>query len=148
MRPFQASDVEHLQPQREQASELASIGDWRVTICQAASCGPAWTVWLDERAIACAGVALRWTGRATLWAVLEDDIPVRCWLALHRAVLARIPPLLELGVRRLEAEAQCGFEPSRRWLRMLGFEEEGLMRRYGPGGEDFYRFARLLEFVP
>jgi hypothetical protein len=49
-----------------------------------------------------------------------------------------------LGVHRVEASTAVGWLPGRRWLEMLGFECEGVMRAYGPDRRDFFRFARVL----
>jgi hypothetical protein len=142
VRPFQAGDEALLQPQHQQALEMVSIGDWRVMVRDAASHGPAWTGWQGDQVVGCAGVTLRWHGRAHAWCVLAPGIPKSAWIGIHRAVLTRLPQLrTELELIRLEAEAMRGFLAGDRWLRMLGFEFEGVMRCYGPGGEDFGRYA-------
>lgn len=143
IRPFRPEDVDQLQPQYAQEIELASAGDWRHMTRFAAEVGPAWTGVLDGRVIGCAGFAMRWKGRASAWCIIGADVPRGAWLSIHRGVVARIAQLPALGIWRLEAETMHGFIEGARWLRLLGFEHEGLARGYGPGGQDFGRYARV-----
>jgi RimJ/RimL family protein N-acetyltransferase len=85
-----------------------------------------------------------WAGRAEAWAFIAGDVPRRAWPALHRAVMRTLDSVAaELGLRRIEASCAHGWPPGRRWLLLLGFEEEGLARCYAPDGRDFWRFARI-----
>ena len=143
IRPFQPGDVDALELQHQQLAEFVTIADWRGMIREGARRGPAWTGWLDGRVIGVAGITLHWQGRAQAWCALAPGIPKPVWVGIHRAVATRLAQLRELGVVRLEAETMRGFLAGDRWLRMLGFEYEGTMRCYGPGGEDFGRYARV-----
>ena len=144
IRPFEPGDVMQMRPQVRQQTELVSMGDWQATLQEAARCGPAWTGWLNSEPIGCAGVVLRWPGRAFVWCLIGEGIPKPAWIGLHRAVLARLTPLRELGVRRIEADVLNGFAAGRRGVHLLGFDDEGLMRCYGPDGADYRRCALLL----
>lgn len=141
--PFAPEDLEQLEL-TEAALAVLGRDEWRPMLRAAAAAGPAWTGRLEDRVIGVAGIALHWRGRAAAWCMLGRDIPKAAWLSIHRAVAARLAQADALGVRRIEAETQFGYPPGVRWLLMLGFECEGAMRQYGPNGEDFLRFARIL----
>lgn len=145
--PFDPADLAGLVPQHAQALEAVGVADWRAMAACAASQGPAWTGRLGGRVIGCAGVALLWPGRAHAWCWLACDIPITAWPAIHRAVMRRLAQLPALGIRRLEAEAAFDFRAGNRWLRMLGFQDEGLARAFSPCGRDFVRYARIDERV-
>lgn len=140
--PFRPEDIDQIDPQRQHLLE-AQAADWRAMAKLAGNSGPAWTGRIDGRVIGCAGFALLWQGRAAAWCLIGQDIPKRAWLGIYRAIETRIAQLPALGVQRLEAEAQFAFLPGNRLLTMLGFEREGLARRFGPDGSDFNRYARL-----
>lgn len=140
---FEPADLMELEPQHQQAMEFAAVGDWRPMIEFAASQGPAWTGRIGGRVIGCAGAALLWRGRAHAWSVLGENLPRAAWPALHKAVTRRLAQLPALGIWRLEAEHCAGFAAGRRWLELLGFEREGRARAFGPGAEDFERYARV-----
>lgn len=122
-------------------AERVSNADWRTAARSGANFGPAWTAWIDGRAVACGGIATLWRGRGQAWCLLARGIPKWAWISIHRAAVARLREAGARGTWRIEAEALADYAPAVRWLEMLGFTRECLSRRYGPGGEDFYRYA-------
>lgn len=56
-----------------------------------------------------------------------------------------VPTLRQAGAHRIECASIADHETAHQWLRVLGFSYEGVMRGYGKGGEDFYRFAQVME---
>lgn len=143
-RAFEPDDLMALNLQPQQAMEMGALPGWRELghLCHGA--GPGWSGVIDGRVVGSAGFAVHFGGRAEAWCFLSDGIPMRAWVALHRAVASRVAQLSALGVHRVEASAAVGWLPGRRWLELLGFECEGVMRAYGPDRRDFFRFARVL----
>lgn len=104
--------------------------------------GPAMTAVIDGEIAGCAGL------------VLSSYAPVaRAWVAIgpvgreHRTFIAR--GVLR-GLRtfidqyklvRVEADTIVNDTNARRWLEWMGFEDEGVMRKKGPNGEDMIRYA-------
>jgi len=54
-----------------------------------------------------------------------------------------LPKVLQPVYRRVEFTALAGDDASRRWLKLLGFTEEGIAYRQGKRGEDFVHCAWL-----
>lgn len=100
--------------------------------------GPAVSALDGDRVIGCAGVAVHEGGAGTLWAFCAPEMRSRIVRA-HRA-LERLISIVPL--RRLEASARVDLTPACRWLEMLKFEREGVMRKFGPDGSDHVRYAR------
>lgn len=101
--------------------------------------GPAATAEVDGQILACAGVAFQGFGMGVLWAFVSADAG-RYFVKLDRCVRR----LLQItNLKRIEATTEVSFRQGCRWLELLGFENEGRMRAYGPNGEDHYRFARI-----
>lgn len=48
------------------------------------------------------------------------------------------------GLWRLQATIRADVDFAERWIEVLGFEKEGLLRKFGPSGEDHFMFARVL----
>jgi RimJ/RimL family protein N-acetyltransferase len=142
--PFMPADIAELNVQSEQIAELTGLVHWQAMARAAAEAGPAWTGRHHGRVIGVAGLAIAWRGRATTWCILGHDIPKPAWIGIHRAVRARLAQLPAIGVRRVEAETAIGFHQAEHWVRLLGFEPEGIARRYGPDGRDFTRWGLLL----
>ena len=136
--PFRPEHVRAIQLQPTQAATISHIAFEYLQ--GLATLGPSATAELDGRIIACAGIAQIGFGMGTLWAFLATDSG-RHFVRLDRCV-RRMIDLPKL--RRIEASADVTFAPACRWLEILGFSSEGLMRKYGPNGEDCMRYARTL----
>jgi hypothetical protein len=54
-----------------------------------------------------------------------------------------VPCVMERHYRRIEFTALADNAEDRRWLKILGFTEEGIAYRQGKRGEDFIHFAWL-----
>lgn len=143
--PFEPADLEAISLQVQQQAEMAALPDWRSLGEQVAVAGPAWTARAGGRVIACGGIGVHWKGRAEAWIFIASDMPRSMWVPLHRLVRRLTEQAIErLSLRRLEASCAYGWPPGRRWLEMLGFQEECVARAYGPDGRDFVRFARVI----
>lgn len=99
--------------------------------------GECWSAFVAGEIVGCAGLAEIWPGRAIGWAFLSDET-ARHMIAITRktrAVLRHAP------YRRIEASADVGFPPARRWAEMLGMACEALMRKWTPDGDDVFLYA-------
>lgn len=144
VRPFQPPDLLLLEPGAAQRAEMdAADPAWRGKGARILRDGPAWTGLRDGRVVGCAGLSRVWTGRAVAWCLLGADIPKPAWIAIHRAVAARLADAQARLFWRIEAESAAGWPPGERWMRMLGFEREGFARAFGPDGRDFTRWAKV-----
>lgn len=101
--------------------------------------GVAWTGFINDRAVGCAGFAPQWEGRAVAWALFGRGIPKTVWPAIVRKVRAETQ-----GIKgRIEATVPFGFGAGCRLAKLLGFEIEGLMKAFGPDGSDHFLYARV-----
>lgn len=102
--------------------------------------GPAWAVRLDGKLVAVGGHTPVWRGRTILWGYLGADcgpaLPV-----MTREILRQIRSM-EVEFPRMEAYAERHHEEGHRWLRLLGFKHEGVMRKFC-NGADYSMYARI-----
>lgn len=92
------------------------------------------------RVLAVAGVSSRWKGVGMLWALISCDA------GPHMRTLIRATKgyLEHAGDwHRVEASVDVGFAAGERLLVLLGFEREGLARRYRPDGGDCTIWAKI-----
>ena len=47
------------------------------------------------------------------------------------------------NIKRLQTSVKADCEMAIRFAKWLGLKPEGVMKSYGPAGEDFIRFARI-----
>lgn len=48
-----------------------------------------------------------------------------------------------LGLRRTQCTVRAGFPFLIKFIELLGFEREGLLRKFGPEGDDYFIYARV-----
>ena len=101
--------------------------------------GPCYSAFAGSRVLACAGVVEFWEGRAQVWSLLSEDMPLYR-KSIHRAVTTF---LLSYRTRRLECVVDPRSTASIRWAEHLGFEFEGTMPKYNPDGSNQLMFVRL-----
>jgi RimJ/RimL family protein N-acetyltransferase len=135
--PYQARHLRSiaLEPDQEALAKMLRRTDAANAVTQQGQC---WTVLVADRPIACGGFEEPWEGRAIVWAVLSREAGSHM-LAITRAVrraLAIHP------AERIEAQAVASFRPAVRWLKLIGFEEECLLRKFHRG-QDYWAFVLL-----
>jgi hypothetical protein len=105
--------------------------------------GMSWSAEVDGRIVASAGLVPLWKGVAEAWMLGSDDV------GRHRIKVARqLRVMLDevmwhRGIYRAQANIHHKFEKAIRLAEWLGFENEGLMRRFGIEGADYIRYAKV-----
>jgi hypothetical protein len=100
--------------------------------------GPAFAA-VDGSLLAIAGLVPIWPGRSVAWGLLSDSIGASM-LPIHKSILRGLNGIFQ--VDRVEAYVLEGHEEGKRWMRLLGFEPEGTMKKFH-NGQNFELFARL-----
>lgn len=135
--PFRPQHVGLLLLQPQQAKTISfNVSGYLESIAAAGFC---YSAEIDGQLVACAGVADIGFNTGQLWAF------VGAGAGRHMVVLDRaVRRLLSLrSFRRIQASTEADFKQGCRWLEMLDFQSEGLMRKYGPDGADHIRYARI-----
>lgn len=118
----------------------------RAMIERYAQAGPAITLWAEEGfPITCAGVACgAWKGFGECWLVPSIHVK-RYAKSVYKTAVEFIADTTEkLGLYRVQAVIMADNPVHVRWIERLGFEREGLMRKFGPNKEDKYLYARVM----
>jgi hypothetical protein len=104
--------------------------------------GASWCAVDDSGCPIMAGGAVPfWPGTAEVWIAQGPAAPGRERLV---ALLTwRYLQQLQGRFRRVQATVQAADEPAFRLLARFGFEFEGVLRAFGPGGEDHFMMARV-----
>lgn len=107
--------------------------------------GLAWTGLVDGAVVGCAGFLPQTPGRCVAWALIGQEVPRHAWLAITRQVVAGMVEVRRRGFWRIEAVVHARFAAGRRWVELMGFEFEGLMRAYDPERSDCLLYARVFD---
>ena len=93
--------------------------------------------------IVAGGIYPVWDGLGEAWMIPSDKIE-EYKLSIVRHLRRHIDKIVdEDGLRRLQAAVRSDFPAAHRFIEFLGFRREGLMRSYGPGGDDYFMYARV-----
>lgn len=132
---------EHLLALRLQAMQSAAQDQMTVEHGrQIDACfGEAHTVMVDGKPIACGGLIQIWAGRAYVWSYLSDEA-LKHMRFIHRAALAG---LARARWARIEMAVDVGHAAAKRWAVHLGFELEGVARKWTQDGRDVEIWARV-----
>lgn len=103
---------------------------------------PAYSVYIDGKVAAVAGVLPFWAKRGEAWAMIRQSIAERYPMTVAKYARILVDMFANVhGFERLEAPIIEGSFVSLRFAQWLGFETEGVMRKAGPNGESVYMTA-------
>lgn len=140
--PYRAGDALYMKPRED----IFSPVQYYKAHTDALALQPnsfAHTVTISYKVVAVFGVTMIWPGCAEVWALVSDDLKtIPFWL--HKKILNGIKFYeTNLKLRRLQATVKVDFEMGHKWIKALGFKEEGILREYGVDGSDFYIYGKV-----
>ncbi len=106
--------------------------------------GTSFSAMENGEVLGCAGITHLWPGVGEAWSMFSSEIRTKPFF-LHRAVKNGLDNLGTLfGYHRIELFVAAEFEVGQRWARVLGFELEGIRRKYTPDKKDIVVFVKFL----
>ncbi len=126
-----------LEPHQGQAGQAPLSSDNLFALIRT---GPAWAVRLDGRVVAIGGHTPVWPGRTILWGYLGADCGPA--LAVMTKEIRRQVRDMLVEFPRMEAYAERNHAEAHRWLKLLGFKSEGLMRKFY-NDRDYVLYAKV-----
>jgi hypothetical protein len=105
--------------------------------------GLAVTALVYGKPVAMFGCIMLWTGVGEMWSIISDD--ARRYPKQLTIVAKEFSDIVtqSLSLHRLQITVRSDEPRALRWAEYLGFEVEGLMRKYSPDVEDTYILARV-----
>lgn len=95
----------------------------------------------DGKIHAVAGIVPLWEGCGEAWAIPTKRIKQKKIVVARHFKNTFDLVSKDLGMRRVQAAVTMGHHEAHRLVRFVGMVEEGLMRKYGPDGADYMRYA-------
>lgn len=91
-----------------------------------------------SRILAVGGIAEQWPDRGLLWGLLTDGIGATM-TPVHRIVQRAVAAS---SLQRIEMHVAVKHGAAARWAKLLGFKQEGVMRKFWQG-HDFALYAKV-----
>jgi len=105
--------------------------------------GPAVTLLHEGKPVAILGGAEIVPGVVHAWGRVSVRVST-CRMSFHRTVSALLVYFMKsMQLRRVQIHVQENYQMGIKWAKSLGFEPEGLMRKYGEDGSGFILMARV-----
>lgn len=103
--------------------------------------GPAWTVMVEDRILACAGFVAPWEGMGIVWVSCSKEIDqYAIWFTRICRRLLR-EQMDQWNVHRMEAVVLADSERNIRWAEAMGFTcEGGIAHKYTSDQRDCLRY--------
>lgn len=96
-----------------------------------------------EKLLGIAGSYRIWDGVSQAWAVFDQGVDAYP-IALREVCVSLIEfARARQELRRMSLNVRAGFQKGERFAESLGFEKEGYLSKYLPGGGDAILYARL-----
>jgi RimJ/RimL family protein N-acetyltransferase len=128
---------------REYDLQLSKIAEWDMWPSRFAQSGPAFTLIHEGKVIGCGGVVLQDWKRGEAWMLLGAGFE-KFTLSLCRAVKDKLAEIVKKhNLKRVQATVNPTHTAGQKFLQFFGFQEEGLLRHYGPEGSDYLMYARI-----
>ena len=102
-----------------------------------------YTLLEDGEIVAMGGVHMLWNKVGEAWIMLGKSAKSKPRTVAKYADLMFDVIVHKNKLNRIQASIAVNDAKAIRFGKWLGFEMEGLMRRYGPDGSDYYRVARV-----
>lgn len=102
----------------------------------------AYTIMIDDVPVGSVGIHKVFDGVGILWGVVDKNIPENFKFKVARICRRVLYLQMEkYNFHRVQADIQCDIDVCHKFVKMLGLKSEGLMKAFGPGKEDYTRYA-------
>lgn len=104
---------------------------------------PGWSFSIihNGQLVLCCGVVDMWPGVGEGWFIASSYLH-ECKFPLIRIARKKMREVIETNdLWRLQCVVKTGWPAALRFAQHMGFEEEGIMKQYGPERGDYYRMA-------
>lgn len=107
-----------------------------------------YTALWDGVIVGVGGASMLWESNWEFWLILTKDSKLdgAHGIVAFEAIRKKIDEIIEENnIVRAQATVRLDFPRGIKMLEALGFQAEGILRRYCPDGCDSYRYARITE---
>jgi hypothetical protein len=107
--------------------------------------GPAYTCVNKENILFCAGIVLIMPGVGEAWSYCDVSVKKHPFDVLHYQKKYLLKEMDRLELHRVQAHCLTSWKTAYKYLEKIGFQREGLIRKYDPEGRNYYLYSLIKE---
>jgi len=143
--PFSPTHIQMMELGPFEQGYWNAIPHWLEMLEGMAALGYAFTGTKAGRPYCSFGVMKMWPGVAEMWLIPDANLP-QVAMSFHRAALRFADICMsDLHLVRLQVTVHTANVPADNWIQKMLFQEEGVLRAFGPDGSDHRMYSRLKE---
>ena len=112
-------------------------------ICNHSKRGQAFTYFIEDKPIFACGIVQLWDGVAEAWVLGSRHIFDVKILAARTIKKLQRQTCRRYNIKRLQTSVKADFVRGLRFATWCGFKIEGLKKKYGPDGSDYYQLGLI-----
>jgi len=112
-------------------------------ICNYSTKGNAYTMFMNDKPIFAIGIVILWDGVAEGWVIASQNIFEMKFLSAKTMKELTDDMCKKNKIKRLQTSVKADFKLGIRFATWLGFKIEGLKKKYGPDGSDYYQLGKI-----
>tara|TARA_R110001583_G_scaffold145176_1_gene297208 strand:- start:297 stop:746 length:450 start_codon:yes stop_codon:yes gene_type:complete len=112
-------------------------------ICDYSQKGNAYTMFINGKPVFACGIVVLWQGVAECWVMASQNIYDIKFLAVKTILDLQDKLCKKNKIRRLQTSVKADFKKGLRLATWCGLEIEGLKKKYGPDGSDYYQLGKI-----
>jgi len=140
--PFHAGHVAVMNVKAQNFQAVSKAVDIGAMMEMQSRLGNAITAILHGRPVACFGSVPLWVGVEEMWCFIEERGRKYPKTLTRAAICYRDYRVIAKNLHRMQITVRCEDLRAVRWGTGIGFEIEGLMKKYGPDQADFFMMSR------
>ncbi len=138
---FQLEDFPRL-TLRPQELEFFQTEDINAKVAPLFQMGTGYTLFKEDAPVCVGGFFPLWPGVYEMW-MFPDVSVTQCSIIFLRTARRMLDLVFEThAIHRMQSSSISDTQTDL-WMKFLGFEEEGLLKKYSPVGKDYKMWARI-----
>lgn len=141
--PYAPSHSQRISVQSEDVLVVAQGEDIHKMVNAQAQMGPTVTVFLNLEPVAVFGFVRIWHGVVEAWMVPDEKLRSIPMTLTRIGKKVMDIAMISMGLHRIQLTIRTTDKRAENWAYAIGFDCEGLMRKYGADGVDYLLMARI-----
>lgn len=135
---MELEDAHRIQPRPEDDFQLDVIP----TVLEQR--GEAYSIWHEDRLLACCGFVILWDGVAEAWNYADQIVAEYPREITHSLGILIEQVIMNYNLHRMQTHVRVSWTSANKFMKRCGFVHEGTLKQYGKNGEDYNLYARVI----